>query len=155
MRSITDVVRCFKQNWTEELAPDAISDACRDAGMQWNASMLDPIATIQVFFLQILHGNTACEHLPHLTGMSFTAAAYCKARMRVKLEVLCTLLARCVGQLQQETFGTARWLGHRVFHVDGSSLSMPDTPGLQAHFGQHGQQKPGCGLEPIPELPPS
>ena len=23
---------------------------------------------------------------------------------------------------------------------------MPDTPGLQAHFGQHGQQKGGCGF---------
>jgi hypothetical protein len=48
--------------------------------------------------------------------------------------------------LQQETFDTGRWLGHRVFHVDGSSFSMPDTPQLQAHFGQPGQQKPGCGF---------
>jgi hypothetical protein len=48
--------------------------------------------------------------------------------------------------LQQDTFGAARWLGHRVFHVDGSSFSMPDTPQLQAHFGQHGEQRPGCGF---------
>ena len=54
-----------------------------------------------------------------LAGMSFTAAAYCKARMRIELEVLCTLLRRCVKQLQRETFDTGRWLGHRVFHIDG------------------------------------
>lgn len=146
MRSITDVVRNFKQNWTEELSVTAIAQACREAGMSWRDTTLNPIVTIQIFFLQVLHGNTACEHLSHLTGMSFTAAAYCKARMRVPLEVLRTLLARCVDQLHQETFDARRWLGHRVFHIDGSSFSMPDTPQLQAHFGQHGQQKPGCGF---------
>jgi hypothetical protein len=114
--------------------------------MEWHDSILNPIVTIQIFFMQVLHGNAAIEHLSHLTGMTFTAAAYCKARMRVQLQVLRTLLERCVGQLQQETFETARWLGHRVFHVDGSSFSMPDTPALQAHFGQPGAQKAGCGF---------
>ena len=146
MRSITDIIGHFKQNWTEELSAPAISQACRESGMNWRDTQLNPIATIQIFFLQVLHGNTAIEHLSHLTGMSFSAAAYCKARMRVKLEVLHTLLQRCVGQLHQETFDTGRWLGHRVFHVDGSSFSMPDTPQLQAHFGQSGAQKAGCGF---------
>jgi hypothetical protein len=146
MRSISDVVRRFKQHWTEELSVAAIAQACRDVNMTWYESALNPIVTIQVFFLQVLHGNTAIEHLSHLTGLSFTAAAYCKARMRVPLEVFHLLLGRCVEGLQQETFGAARWLDHRVFHVDGSSFSMPDTPQLQAHFGQQGQQQPGCGF---------
>ncbi len=146
MHSITDVLRRFKQDWTKELSPDTIAQACRDAGMQWYESALNPVVTIQVFFVQILHGNTAIEHLSHLTGLSFTAAAYCKARMRFPLEVLYALLQRCVEQLHRETFDTARWLGHRVFHVDGSSFSMPDTTELQAHFGQPGGQKPGCGF---------
>lgn len=146
MRSISDVVRRFKQHWTEELSVVAIAQACRDANMTWYESALNPIVTIQIFFLQVLHGNTAMEHLSHLTGLSFTAAAYCKARMRVPLEVFHLLLGRCVQRLQQDTFGAACWLGHRVFHVDGSSFSMPDTPQLQAHFGQPGQQQPGCGF---------
>ena len=103
--------------------------------MRWHNSALNPIVTIQIFFVQVLHGNTACEHLSHLTGMSFTAAAYCRARMRLHLQAFHLLLGRCVEQLQQDTFDTARWLGLRVFHVDGSSFSMPDTPELQAHFG--------------------
>lgn len=146
MVSITDVLRRFKQNWTEELSGRAIVGACRECGMQWYESALNPVVTIQLFFVQVLHGNTAIEHLRHLTGMSFAASAYCQARMRVKLDVFHLLLERCIGQLQQETFDTARWLGHRVFHIDGSSFSMPDTPQLQAHFGQPGQQKPGCGF---------
>jgi len=144
MRSITDVIQHFKQNWTEELSATAITQACHEAGITWRETMLSPAITIQIFFVQILHGNTAIEHLSHLTGVSFTAAAYCRARMRLPLEVLGTLITRCVSQLHQETFETARWLGHRVFHIDGSSFSMPDTPQLQAHFGQHDAQKPGC-----------
>lgn len=146
MRSITEIVGRFKQNWTRELSSAAVAQACRDAGMAWHNSVLNPIVTIQIFFLQILHGNTACEHLSHLAGLSFTAAAYCRARMRLDIAALCLLLERCVEQLQQDTFDTGRWLGHRVFHVDGSSFSMPDTPELQAHFGQPGQQKLGCGF---------
>ena len=146
MRSITDILGRFKQNWTAELSPDAITQACRETGMTWHDSLLNPVVTIQIFFLQVLHGNTAIEHLSHLTGLSFTAAAYCKARMRIKLEVFCLLLERCVEQLHQKTFESGRWRGHRVFHVDGSSFSMPDTPQLQAHFGQSGAQKPGCGF---------
>ena len=93
MRSITEIVDRFKQNWTRELSSAAVAQACRDAGMTWHDSALNPIVTVQVFFLQILHGNTACEHLSHLAGLSFTAAAYCRARMRLELEALRLLLS--------------------------------------------------------------
>lgn len=146
MRSITDVLARFKQNWTEELSPAAIAQACRDAGMSWNNSRLNPVVTIQIFFVQVLHGNTAIQHLRLLTGLAFTASAYCQARMRVSLDSLYLLLQRSVAQLQHETFDTARWRGHRVFQLDGSSFSMPDTPVLQAYFGQPGGQRPGCGF---------
>jgi hypothetical protein len=146
MRSITDVIRQFKLNWTDELSPERIADTCRKNGMKWIESMLNPVITIQIFFLQVLHGNTACTHMPHLARMRFTGAAYCKARMRINLTVFQELLAQCVHSIGKETLDTGRWLGHRVFFVDGSSFSMPDTPVLQAFFGQPGGQKPGCGF---------
>jgi hypothetical protein len=40
----------------------------------------------------------------------------------------------------------ATWQGHRVFFLDGSAFSMPDTPPLRAHFGKHGLQADGCGF---------
>ena len=146
MRSITEIVKQFKQNWTEELGEQSIANACRDSEMTWIKSLLDPIVTVQIFMLQILHGNTACQHLPHLCRMTFTSAAYCKARFRVKLKVFQLLLRRCVDSIQQDALDAGRWLGHRVFFIDGSSFSMPDTPVLQACFGQPGGQKPGCGF---------
>ena len=124
VRSITEIIKHFKQNWTEELSGDSIAKACRDAGMTWLDSMLNPVVTVQIFMIQILHGNTACQHMPHLCEMAFTAAGYCKARMRIKLEVFEFLLSRCVGSIQQQTLDAGRWLGHRVFMVDGGQASQ-------------------------------
>src|SRR5690606_25235786 len=39
-----------------------------------------------------------------------------------------------------------RWRGHRLWLLDGTGFSMPDTPALRAHFGQPGGQKTGCGF---------
>jgi len=146
VRSISEVVNHFKQNWISELSDGNIKQACIESGMSWISSLLNPVTTIQIFLLQVLFGNTACSHMPRLTGMCFTAAGYCKARLRIKLEVFELLLKRCVDRIQQSTLDSGKWLGHRVFIVDGSSFSMPDTPMLQSHFGQSGGQKPGCGF---------
>jgi len=62
MHSITDVIEHFKQNWTD-------AQVCHEAGMTWRETTLNPVMTIQIFFVQILHGNTAIEHLSHLTGI--------------------------------------------------------------------------------------
>jgi hypothetical protein len=66
------------------------SKVCRDHQMSWNDTLLNPVMTIKVFFLQILHGNTAMTHLRHLTKLSFTASAYCPARMKIPLAVFQT-----------------------------------------------------------------
>jgi hypothetical protein len=146
VRSITEIVKQFKENWTEELNPESIAQSCRDCGMIWLNSMLNPVVTMQLFFLQILNGNTACTDLRLLAKMNFTAAGYCTARSRIKLKVFELLLHRCVNSIQQQTLETGRWLGHRIFMIDGSSFSMSDTPQLQSFFGQPGGQKPGCGF---------
>jgi len=39
-----------------------------------------------------------------------------------------------------------RWLAHRVLDVDGSTLTMPDTPANQAEYPQMSSQRPGCGF---------
>ena len=72
MRSISEVVSHFKQNWIAELSDGNIKQACIESGMSWISSLLNPVTTIQIFLLQILFGNTACSHMPHLTGMCFT-----------------------------------------------------------------------------------
>lgn len=149
--TITNVVKQFKNNWTTLLEPEAIQAACRQLGHQWRDSLLNPVVTLQLFFLQILHGNTACEHLRHLSKMEFTASAYCQARMKLPLALFRSLLSAVSQRLQKTTLEQGRWLGHRTFFVDGSSFSMPDTVPLQARFGQPGAQRVGCGF-PVAHL---
>lgn len=146
MFSISQVLRQFKQRWTTQLDDQAIEHACRTAGAVWRDRVLPPGYTIKLFLLQILHGNTACHHLPHLADRVFSAGAYCKARMRVPLAALTNLLESCTKSMLKAAHDSGLWRGHRLWLVDGTGFSMPDTPELQAHFGQPGGQKPGCGF---------
>jgi hypothetical protein len=150
--SLTTILHRFTGEWATLLQPDASLALCREMGYTaWRDRVLMPVTTMQVFLLQILHGNTACSHLPHLSGLRFTAAAYCQARAKLPLPFFALLLERIGSAVQRSTLDDGRWHGHRTFFVDGSGCSMPDTPALQAAFGQPTVQRPGCGF-PVARL---
>jgi Transposase DDE domain len=108
---------------------------------------LTPVAIIHWFMIQVLHGNTALTDISLKAGRAFTDSAYCQARAKLPLQVYRAVLRALIKALVPETHSAGLWLGrHRTFLVDGSSFSMPDTPELQKHFGQPGNQRPGCGF---------
>ena len=87
--SVTTVLQRFKTDWAAQLQPEAISAACEAVGYTaWRDRLLNPVSTVQLFLLQILHGNTACRHLPHLAGFYCSASAYCQARAKLPIRVL-------------------------------------------------------------------
>jgi Transposase DDE domain len=144
---ITTVLTRLKTDWTAQLEPDAIMAVCHEAGYtSWRDRVLTPVITVQLFLLQILHGNTACSHLPHLSGLRFSASAYCQARSKLPLDLFGLLLTRLCTSAQARISDEGRWHGHRTFVVDGSGCSMPDVPALQQAFGQSTEQRPGCGF---------
>ena len=150
--SVTTVLQRFKTDWAAQLQPDAIHTACQKAGYtSWRDRLLNPVITVQLFLLQILHGNTACQPLPHLSGLRFSASAYCQARSKLPLQVLAHLLERLGHSAQPALSEEGRWHGQRTFFVDGSGCSMPDMPVLQEEFGQPAEQQPGCGF-PVAHL---
>jgi hypothetical protein len=108
--------------------------------------MLDPVTTVSLFILRILHGNTACSHVVHFGRWNFTDAAYCAARKRLPPAALRRLAARIAERVRTATTARSTWHGHRVWPLDGSSSAMPDTPELQAAFGQPGGRRRGCGF---------
>jgi hypothetical protein len=149
---ITAVLTRLKTEWATQLQPDAIMAACQEAGYtSWRDRVLTPVTTLQLFLLQILHGNTACSHLPHLSGIRFSASAYGQARARLPLRFFDLLLEHFNRAVQRSAVDDGRWHGHRTFLVDGSACSMPDTPALQDAFGQSTEQRPGCGF-PVAHL---
>jgi hypothetical protein len=144
--TISQVLRQFKTDVTKAIAAETILKICGYLKYAFRDRVLNPAATVHVFLLQILNGNTACTALSRLAGIGFTAAAYCTARKRLPLALFQELLERLCDALFPEVHKTGRWRGHRTWLMDGSSYSMPDTPELQARFGQPSQQSKGCGF---------
>jgi hypothetical protein len=128
-----------------------IEQLCQELGYVWRERTLGPVVTIHAFLIQVLHGNTACDHLPHLMGKRFSGEAYAQARARLPLALFERLLAAVCQSLQSCRDEAERWCGLRVWMTDGSGCSMPDTDELQRAFGQPGGQKPGCGF-PVAHL---
>jgi hypothetical protein len=143
---LTAALRQLRDELAGVLEPLALQELCRSLGLRWRERALDPVTTIHLFLLQVLNGNTACAHLPRLTGLGFTASAYCQARARLPLPALQALLRRITGVLQPLTDTVGAWRGHRTWFIDGTGVSLPDTPPLQAAFGQPTNQAPGCGF---------
>src|SRR5262245_18814185 len=149
-RSILAAVRQIKADVAQFLKPQLIETVCETIGHVWRERVLDPAPTVHLFVLQILHGNTACPHVPCLSGVACTGEAYCQARLRLPLRLLQYLLRALSHYLgASPMLDEGRWHGHRTFLLDGSSVSTADTPELQEAFGQPGAQKPGCGFPVI------
>jgi Transposase DDE domain len=149
---IVTTVRQLRQDLARHLDKKAIDDACRQAGHRWRDRHLTPAAIIHWFIIQVLHGNTALEHISLLASRAFTGSAYCLARANLPLRIYQAVLRALINAIVPVTHTAGLWLGrHRTFLADGSSFSMPDTPALQAQFGQPGNQKPGCGF-PVASL---
>jgi len=151
--NLTAILQRLTGEWAMRLQPDAILAVCREIGSTaWRDRVLTPVTTMQLFLVPILHGNTACRHLPHLSGLRFSAAASCQARAKLPRRFFDLLLERFGSAVQRSALDDGRWHGHRTFLVDGSGCSMPDTPALQDAFGQSTEQRPGCGLPVAPLL---
>lgn len=144
--SIPDIVGRFKADVGKALAAETIREICGYLRHTWRERVLDPVTTVHVFLVQILHGNTACTALSRLAGVPFSAGAYCCARARLPLALFEQLLQRVCDAMFPTLQTTGRWRGHRTWHLDGSSFSMPDTAELQEHFGQPSVQAEGCGF---------
>src|SRR3954452_22500561 len=107
--SLASALRQIRDDLAHHLEPLALRDLCRSLGCRWRDRILDPVTTIHLFLLQVLHRNTACAHLPRLTGLGFTASAYCQARSRLPLTVLQALLRRLVATCQPLTDTVGLW----------------------------------------------
>ena len=145
---IVTILNRLRQDLAADLTPDSIKDACKEEKYSWRDRLLNPVTTIYLFILQILHGNTACQHVVHFGRWNFTDGAYCAARKRLPLGVFHRLMGR-VRDTFKKSIGSeseSTWRGHRVWLIDGSSFSMPDTPELQEAFGRPGNQGRGCGF---------
>ena len=134
-----------------------IRDVCRSVGYRGRRRFWTPTLTALTLLRQILHGNCSCRQAVAMTlsqsaaraGQNWVSgdpSAYVQARARLPLRWFAELHRRVADSVRQRVADAARWCGRRVYIVDGSTLSMADTPALQGAFHQPPRQKPGCGF---------
>lgn len=139
------------------LSPPRIEAYCRQAGHTWRTSFWDPSTTILTFLLQVLDGAKTLRAAVAMLLMQLAVegetelpsadpTAYCQARLRLPIQVIVRLVGDLTLRLRSLVNPTSAWQGRRVWVVDGSSASMPDTPELQEAFPQPPGQTKGCGF---------
>lgn len=155
MASVARTLRRIKEDLRPFLSEESILDGCREAKHKWRRCKLGPVETVHLFIVQVLCFNTAMTRLRHVADKAVKAPAYCKARMRLPLAVLQSLLVKSSRAMRQTVEAgageAAGWCGLRALLVDGSSTIAPDTPSSQEAFGQPKGCKPGCGF-PVPKV---
>lgn len=148
MVSMCSALSQIKDDPFQVLQSGVIESICDELDYHWRSGPLDPAHTVALFVQQIAQGNVPCAEVCRISDREFSDSAYCQARERLPLELL-QELSRRVACSVRNTAGaqeSLRWRGHRVWVVDGSTFSMPDTAQLQEHFGQPSGQKSGCGF---------
>ncbi len=146
---IIPILDRLRQDIAAGLSKETIEQGCRQVGHRWRDGVLNPVTTVYLFLLQVLHGNTACQHVVHFGGWTFSASAYCQARKRLPLSVWQHLLESTAARLRRTTEPQSRWHGHRVWIVDGSSFSMPDVPALRGSDAKESVPWSGISLRPL------
>jgi putative transposase len=138
------------------LPQDRIEKAFGTARWLWQGWIYTPAVTVWVFLAQCLSPDHSCSDAVArliawrlgcgLKPCSADTGAYCTARGDLPEEALHRLVRETGKQIEDESPETWLWHGRRVRVVDGSTITMPDTPENQTAYPQQKSQKPGCGF---------
>jgi hypothetical protein len=132
---------------------------CTEKGVNSRKRVFSPQVTFWAFAAQILTPGTACREIVRRVELwwreqfgaeeapSTSTSAYCQARVRLDPVVLELIRGEIAWSLEKNVLTEERWLGGRTVKiVDGTGISMPDTPENQAQWPQSGEQQAGCGF---------
>jgi len=138
------------------LPQDRILKAFGAARATWQGWVYSPAITVWVFLSQCLSPDHSCRDAvarlvawrltQGLSPCSADTGAYCTARSDLPEDALHALVRETGKQVENESPETWLWHGRKVCVVDGSTVTMPDTPENQAAYPQQNTQKPGCGF---------
>ena len=137
------------------LSTEAVAQAIADEAGPTGDRIFTPAVTLATFLTQVHSDDHSCRAaVARLKGWlagrglppcSLATGGYCKARQRLPESLLPRLVRRTGDGLQEGAPDDWLFHGRRVVIVDGSGVSMPDTPENQRAYPQHSGQKAGCG----------
>ena len=138
------------------LSEKVILDAFGEARALWQGWIYTPAVTVWVFLSQCLSMDHSCRDAVArliawrvargLRTCSADTGAYCTARADLPEAVCCQLVRQTGAGLEQAAPAEWLWHGRRVRVIDGSTITMADTPQNQAEYPQLKSQAAGCGF---------
>jgi IS4 transposase len=147
--------------FNEILSTETIRNIMDEEVDAYRDRIFSPLITLSAFLSQVLSSDHSCNNAVAKViaervaqgeaPCSSNNKSYCKARMRLP-ESLVRRLVRETGRLLHlQSEEGWKWKGRSVMLVDGTTVSMPDTPENQKMYPQPEGQKPGVGF-PIARL---
>lgn len=116
-----------------------------------------PLRILLLFIEQVLSADHSCQDavargISQQVGFgqapsSLNTGPYCKARQRLPLGLVQRLLRAVADRLSQRQMQQWKWRGREVKLVDGTTVSMPDTPDNHEDFPRSSGQKRGCAFQ--------
>ena len=155
-RAVADARRQGGLSFACLLSEDRIEQAFGSARWFWQGWVYTPAVTLWVFLSQCLSPDHSCaDAVTRLIAWrlsrgqkpcSADTGAYCTAREKIP-EQACRALVRDTGRhVERHAPDDWLWWGRRVRCVDGTTITLPDTPANQAAYPQSASQRPGCGF---------
>lgn len=148
--------QCDTFSFFNLLTSDPVLDTVERLLPTHRERLYPPTETLSMFLAQAMSADRSCQNIVNqaavqrLTGGLPTGStgtgAYCQARQRLPLKMVSCLTQHLGGLIDTQVPDTWLWQGRRVRIVDGTTLTMPDTPANQAAFPQQRNQKPGLGF---------
>jgi hypothetical protein len=133
-----------------------VKQVLAEVGGFFRERVFTPVTTVWVLLSQVTSADGSCrEAVMRLLAWRASrgekpcapgTGSYCKARKRLPEKILSQLTQGTAARITQETPVKWRWHGREVKVVDGTTLSMPDTPANQRAYPQPSTQKPGLGF---------
>jgi|ERR1700723_1712840 len=146
------------------LPEETIRQIHRDAGLPTPEEQADDgviyttAVTLWAFLSQVLHAKeqrscaaavarviVLCVALGR-EPCSDDTGAYCRARARLPLALIQRATYHVADAAEAQVPQAWLWKNRHVHLLDGTTVSTPDTPELQAKFPQPSSQKPGLGF---------
>ncbi len=145
----------FRRQWcqqerlpfTEILSPQRLQTLLADHDVEFRESLFTPLVTLWTFLGQVFHPDHSCREavarlIAFLVGQgerpcAASTGAYCRARQRLPESLLAQLVRDSGDQLHARVAAESlRIAGRPVYVVDGTTVSMPDTPDNQRAYPQ-------------------
>lgn len=140
----------------EQLSRPLVESLCQRANHCWRERVYTPWITLAVFLSQVLADDQSCDaaverlqkyRTDQGLDLVFTnTTSYCDARRRLPEPIFWDLVRGTGRSIYAQSKHSWLFHGRAVKIVDGTTVTMPDTPTNQDEYPQPKTQRPGVGF---------